>query len=129
MEYMNAGNGNLLRAGSSAATLAAQEMSGFQTIEEKIAALRYGLQVRPVCLVCGSTVRLNPASDNGFRRTCSVRCAARDEHTKEKTRGTLDHRYGGHHTQNKEWMTEAVTAMKSAGSYSKAADTLEKKLA
>lgn len=100
------------------------QVPGFYTIDEKIRAIRDRLTVRPTCVVCGGDVKL---SQDGFRRTCSVKCAANDPQTKHKIKKTLNTRYSAHHTQNIEWSEAAVAKKKRAGSYQKGLKTLNER--
>lgn len=104
--------------------LAETHLPGFETIDEKIYAAKTGVLHRPVCAVCGGTVKLKNLVD-GFRRTCSVKCAANDSQTKNKTSSTLRERYGSHHTQNKQWTSAEVKKRKENGSFEKAIKTLK----
>jgi G:T-mismatch repair DNA endonuclease (very short patch repair protein) len=97
-----------------------------QTIDEKLFALRTGNEKRPVCAVCSAPVRLK-SQVAGWRRTCSLKCAANDEDTKTKTATTLKERFGKHHTQNEEWVTSFVKQQKLNGSYEKGIKTFHEK--
>ncbi len=90
----------------------------FETIDEKIWALIHGAAERPSCAVCGKKVKLTGIGA-GWRRTCSVKCAAQDPASKKKTADTLLKRYGGHHTQNTAWSKNAVAEAKENDSYAR----------
>ena len=93
-------------------------------MKEKMYALRVGDMSRPACVVCGGRVSLNGTV--GWRRTCSVRCAARDPATRERTKRTAEERYGGHHTQTAEWKQQVKERVE-AGSFKKGIETLERR--
>jgi len=97
---------------------------GFNTLEEKIWAVRDGLSSRPICAVCHKHTAV---SQVGFRRTCSVKCAANDATTKAKTKTTQIERYGAHHTQNKEWAVKQTRINHEIGTYAKGQQTLKER--
>lgn len=83
-----------------------RDMGDLKTWDERVWGIRNRSLLRPVCAVCDGVVQLH-SQILGFRRTCSVQCAARDSATKQKTADTLKEQYGGHHTQNTEWRETA----------------------
>lgn len=109
------------------ARLMAAEMPGFETFEERVAALRFNLAERPVCAVCCGRVKFDQSSANGFRRTCSVACAARDPVTKQKIRTTQEEKYGGHPMHNAEVVAKMVESMHASDAFKRSRDTLEYK--
>ncbi len=106
------------------------DMGDFITIDEKIMALRFKLVSRPVCVVCriNFTKTICPSKDNpnGFRATCSVKCAANHSKTKLKTKETLDCRYGGHHMKNAALMSTYVEKAHAVSAYARGKQTMLK---
>ena len=74
----------------------------FSTFKEIYWAYNNNISEKPTCSVCGGKVNFNNF-DNGFYKTCSVKCAARDPARNEKIKQTELKKYGGPHTQNKEF--------------------------
>lgn len=68
----------------------AEELSEFETISEKLYALKNGLKSRPTCSVCGGWV----AFVGRFLRTCSIQCAGRDDLRRAAIEETSLKRYG-----------------------------------
>lgn len=100
----------------------------FFTVNEKIASLIYDLKERPTCLVCGIGKVTCMTAELGFRRTCSLKCAANDPLRKERTKKTVESNYGGvHFTQNEEWQKADVKRRKENGSYQKGMKTFSEK--
>lgn len=103
-------------------------MGDFETLDEKIMALRFGLETRPLCVVCNqqftSVVTPNASAPTGFRRCCSKSCAANDTLTKDSTKATLKKRYGGHHMKNPTLVARYTEDAKRNGSYAKAKETM-----
>ena len=63
----------------------------FNTLDEKIWALRFSTELRPKCIVCGNLTRLKK---HKFNDTCGASCAKLNPATKEKTRLTMQEKYG-----------------------------------
>lgn len=63
----------------------------FNNLDEKIWALRFSTEIRPKCVVCGNQTRLKK---NKFNDTCSASCAKLNPATAEKTRLTMQEKYG-----------------------------------
>ncbi|MBT9137704.1 MAG: hypothetical protein DDT31_00242 [Syntrophomonadaceae bacterium] len=101
------------------------DLAPFLELNEKIWALWNKTHIKPVCVVCGGITNFKNMKE-GFRRTCSVTCASQDPHTKTSIKQTTTKRYGGHHTQNKEWMQKHVNSLKETGAFVKGQATFEK---
>jgi hypothetical protein len=101
------------------------DMGEFVSFDEKVAALRAGLSERPRCH-CGKVTSPDPAG--GFKVSCSVKCAAQAQTTKEKIAMTNEQRYGGHYTQNESWKREFIKLQRDNNSWAKGKDTLKAKL-
>lgn len=72
----------------------------FHNLDEKIWALRFSTELRPKCVACGNLTRLKK---NKFNDTCSASCAKLNPATAEKTRLTMQKKYGvDFPTQSKE---------------------------
>lgn len=65
----------------------------FETLDEKIWALRNDIPNRPACVVCGGKVKLRDQM-TGFFKTCSKKCAANDIGRNIKIQNTSLARYG-----------------------------------
>lgn len=89
----------------------------FESLEEKIWALKTSTKIRPRCR-CGSHTNFVSVTA-GYRRFCGKRCAATDEVTQTKRQITSNDRWGGHHTRNSKWQQEFVDRCKTRGSYEK----------
>lgn len=63
----------------------------FSKLNEKIWALRFSTESRPKCVVCGNHTTLK---GNKFNDTCGAKCAKLNPATAEKTRLTMQERYG-----------------------------------
>lgn len=73
----------------------------FETLDEKIWALRNNLPERPICIVCGNKVKLRDQM-TGFFKTCSQQCSGLSKHRKEKIKNTALKRYGVEHPTKSE---------------------------
>ena len=72
------------------------------SIIENVYRIKYNLQVKPTCIVCGSPVRFISFS-LGYAEVCSHSCSNKRTRTKNKYRETSLLKYGvEHHLQNKE---------------------------
>lgn len=85
------------------------------------------VQEHPVCLVCGSAKVTFFDHQTGFRRFCSLKCAANSSEVKSKTKSTQLEKYPeGHHMRNKDIVTRMVSDMHEKGSYQKGKETFKK---
>ena len=89
----------------------------FVSLDEKIWALKTNSRTRPKC-TCNSLTKFVNITV-GYRTFCGKVCAAQSIDTKEKIRLTNSERWGGHFTQNKEWLHAFVQRCKANGSYTK----------
>ena len=66
--------------------------SDSKSVVETINRIYYGIDVRPVCLVCGKEVKY--LSKDVYSKHCSRKCSANDIETREKSKQTCLERYG-----------------------------------
>lgn len=99
--------------------------SDFQTVEEKIWALKTRSTRKPTCY-CGNITNFISVS-RGYRKFCSKKCAAQSSTTKEKIKNTNSERWGGHYTKNAQWQRDFVRKCKDKGSYEKMMKTFSEK--
>lgn len=95
--------------------IAESQSRNFNTVDEKIWALRNRSNFRPLCS-CGNNLNFKNSS-SGFFKSCSRKCASSNPSTKEKIKNTLLERYGSHHMQNEVWINNFVKSCRDKGSY------------
>jgi len=71
-------------------SLEAFSMPGFDTVSDKIWAIRNSCFERPACPVCGGWKKLNA-------KTCSLSCSAKNNETVQKKKDTCLKKYGQEH--------------------------------
>lgn len=97
------------------AELKSVKLGNCKTYQEKIYRIVNCITTDPSCSVCCSQKISFGGINAGYKRSCSVKCASNDPVVRQKTKDTLNERYGGSHMSNKQWMNSYKSALSEAG--------------